>query len=63
MSFNGYSNEFPLNVRTTPMQADLYNVYAEEGTPPSPPGINHWIQNPSNDFWLQQNGDQWIINN
>lgn len=39
MSYNGNSNDFPLNVRTTPISGDLYNVYEEIGTPPSPPTI------------------------
>lgn len=37
MSYSGYGDEFPLNVRTQGLQADLYTRFDESGLAPSPP--------------------------
>ena len=55
-------NEFEIAFYNKSFGADLFNSYAEEGTPPSPPTVDFLIQTINNDFIIQTDGSNIIVN-
>lgn len=61
MSYNGGA-PFLKNINKTPYNTDgdLFSTPSEFGVPPSPPGVDFWLQQDGS-FWEQQNGFQWVV--
>ncbi|MGB0978115.1 MAG: hypothetical protein ACPGVV_01905 [Croceimicrobium sp.] len=54
------SKGFPLNLSQTPMKGDLYNEFAEQGTPPSPPTVGYLLLE-SGGALLKEDGGHILI--